>query len=288
MPWMPPPWGGVLVAAGVRLAVGAPAPAGILDRRAKDDVLQRQRGHHAIVRLHARCRDQETARIEHELRHPHRPRPHVALVDDVNDLNLLLVQVHQFHPILLGQLEVTEILIPVHRGPRRRRLGNRHAIELSDGLEKLEDALDGLGVRGCELIVDRHVVGLDDDPPAANRAHHFIRKRPKGAECDVGSVFARSQRHSTRHRRGRSRRGRCRRSGGRRSTADPTPRRKSGKAADKGALEKLPARRRDARPHCRILPSINSINQTRHGRAIARIVPTRGRNAYIFGRYCPV
>ena len=165
----------------------------------------------------------------------------VGLAECHDRLEFLLVQIHQFDLVLVRQRRVAKVLEGL-RGGAGGRLGNDGVVELPDGLEKLQNAGQSIGVRGGKLVGRGNVVGLDDHPAIADGLGDLLFQRLQGPKDIVGAIVAVGQRDlAGRRGSGRSRLWRygcLRRGAGRSRRAGKAPRKQRGGARGESGLQK--------------------------------------------------
>ena len=183
--------------------------ARILVRRADDHVLQRERDPHQVVRLQLGRRDHKVVRrVHHDPGHAHVMRLEVFLVDALHHRDLLGVQVHQLHVVLLGQPVVAVVGEAIHHRSAGGRLRDDH-IGLADRPQELQNPFQVVGAGGAQRHVDDHIVRLQDDPLVADGRRNLILEGHERLEGDVGAVVAAGQRHTAGACTRRRRRGGC-------------------------------------------------------------------------------
>ena len=179
-----------LVGLGSRLCPGAPAEAEVFHGRAEDDVFQRQRRHHAVVRLDLRRGNDEGLRIQEETRHPHRVGAEITFVENLDKGVPRLIQVNQLHAEFRRQASVAVVCEAVERRPVGGRFGDYRVAQFTERLEELQDSLDAVGVGGGKLDVDGHVVGLDHHQPVADGPRDLVAAMLQAAERVGGPIVA--------------------------------------------------------------------------------------------------
>jgi len=104
-------------------------------------------------------RNNKVMRVQERLRHANGMRPKILLVEGIHQLDGLLVQIHQFHPVFIGQAVVPVITEAIQGGTGGCGFRDRH-IGFADRLQKLDNALETIRVRGAQLVIDATLFGL--------------------------------------------------------------------------------------------------------------------------------
>ena len=113
----------------------------------------------------------------------------------MHSFDLLAIEVDELDRILLGQIGIVVIRETIEGRPVCGGLGDDRVFEFADGFQKFEDALQATRVGRTQLIVDGHIVGLDDHAPPADGPADFLFVNLQSAEGDVCTVVAVKQRN---------------------------------------------------------------------------------------------
>ena len=162
----------------------------LVQRRAQDHVLDRERDDGDVVRLHAGGAEDEGVGVDQARGQAHRGDVNVEIDQRQEDVLGLLVEIEQADLLVLpGQGGVLEVVESLHRVARRGLRDDHGAFEA--GRQVVEDAAQRVCMAGAQLVGRRHVVRLDEDVflPLERRPNLLV-DRQQGLVDVLAPIFA--------------------------------------------------------------------------------------------------